>query len=223
MVGTTLVEIREHLEALADDEGEFALVCGRTGERPAPVAGERFETRAVARNAARAAEQYRTALRRYDPHLPFYDLVVCQGVGARGRGRTDAVTGERAHPDSTDSARAADAAASDAVRSRRVEFCHGVAAAVFETLSEAGYGAVETAVMDAYLELAERVPDPDDLCLCLLESMATELDGRLSAAEQADVLARAADRLASAAVGPKRVKRPLRRSGTRHATEPARR
>lgn len=47
MVGTTLVEIREHIEALADDDGEFALVCGRTGERPIPVAGERFGTRAV--------------------------------------------------------------------------------------------------------------------------------------------------------------------------------
>ncbi|MDS0296255.1 DUF7551 domain-containing protein [Halogeometricum luteum] len=195
MVGTTLVEIREHVEALADDEGEFALVCGRTGERPVPVAGRRFESRAVARNAARAAEQYRTALRRYDPQLPFYDLVVCQRVGAPGRPRTDAANGKRTPFDAAGSA-PREAAAGDAVRSRRVEFCHGVAAAVFETLSDAGYGAVETAVMDAYFELAECVPDPDDLCLCLLESMATELDGRLSPAEQADVLARAADRLA---------------------------
>ena len=64
-----------------------------------------------------------------------------------------------------------------------------------ETLSAAGYEAVETAVMDAYFDLAETVADPDDLCLCLLESMATELDARLDPAEQANVLARAAGQL----------------------------
>jgi hypothetical protein len=70
-----------------------------------------------------------------------------------------------------------------------------VAAVVFETLSADGYDAVETAVVDAYFDLAETVPDPDDLCLCLLESMATELHERLRPAEQADLLASAATRL----------------------------
>ncbi|MFC4357972.1 hypothetical protein ACFO0N_08435 [Halobium salinum] len=52
--------------------------------------------------------------------------------------------------------------------------------------------------MDAYFEHAETVSDPDDLCLCLLESMAMELDERLPPAEQAEVLANAADRLSPA-------------------------
>jgi hypothetical protein len=76
-----------------------------------------------------------------------------------------------------------------------VEFCHTVTAAVFETLSEEGYDAVETAVMDTYFELAETIPDPDGLCLCLLESMAMELDEQLRPAQQANVLAGAATRL----------------------------
>ncbi|ELZ29896.1 hypothetical protein C474_12706 [Halogeometricum pallidum JCM 14848] len=99
MAGTTLIEIREHIEALAGDDGEFAVVCGRTGERPIPVAGERFETRAVARTAARATEQYRAVLRRYDPQLRFYDLVVCQHVGGGSRSRADA-RGGRTSPGS---------------------------------------------------------------------------------------------------------------------------
>jgi hypothetical protein len=70
-----------------------------------------------------------------------------------------------------------------------------VAGAVFETLSEDGYDAIERAVTDAYFELAETVGDPDELCLCLLESMSTELDDRLDASEQAEVLTGAATRL----------------------------
>src|SRR6056297_3609057 len=80
MLGTSLGEIRDHVEALASDGGTYYVVCGRTGERPVPTAGLRFEERATARNAARAAEQYRTALRRYDPRLPCHDLIVCQDV-----------------------------------------------------------------------------------------------------------------------------------------------
>jgi hypothetical protein len=49
--------------------------------------------------------------------------------------------------------------------------------------------------MDAYFEFAEAVEDHDELCLCLLECMSTELDERLCLADQAEVLANAADRL----------------------------
>lgn len=78
-----------------------------------------------------------------------------------------------------------------------VEFCHRVARALFETLSEVGYDGIETAVMDAYFELAETVGDPDELCPCLPESMASELNERLFPADQAEVLADAAARLES--------------------------
>jgi hypothetical protein len=67
---------------------------------------------------------------------------------------------------------------------------------VFEALSDDGHDAAERAVKDAYADLVETVADPDDLCLCLLESMATALDARLSTAEQAAGLADAAARLA---------------------------
>lgn len=66
---------------------------------------------------------------------------------------------------------------------------------MFEALCDAGYRTVERSVMDAYFDLAETVRDPDELCLCLLESTATELDRRLTPSEQADVLVEAATRL----------------------------
>jgi hypothetical protein len=165
MVGTTLLDIRSNIEALADESGSYYLVCARTGERPFPAVGERFRTRALARNAARATEQYRAALRDYDPQVPRYDIVVCQRAPG-GEPATD-TTG-------------------------LTEFCHDVAAAVFESLSESGFGTVETAAMDRYFDLAETLTDPDDLCLRLLEGMAAELDARLDPAERAAVVRRAA-------------------------------
>lgn len=198
MVGTTLIEIREHIDALTNDDGTYYVVCGRTGERPIPTAGKRFPGRTTAQSAARAAEQYRTALRRYDPQLPYYDLVVCQDaepqVGAIPSG-SESGPGST-NPDRAGSGETHDGGLLDGERQRLVEFCHGVAAAVFETLCDGGHRAVETAVMDAYFDLAETLADPDDLCLCLLESMARELDTRLDPGQQAEVLSRAASRLA---------------------------
>jgi hypothetical protein len=197
MVGTTLVEIRAHVEALATTDGAFLVRCSRTGDRPVPISGLRFESRAAARNAARAAEQYRTTLRRYDPQLPYHDLIVCQETGAVGPRSGSRARWTQGSQNSTEPTRTGRIVETTPDPNRRglVEFCHTVAAAVFETLSEEGYDAVETAVMDAYFELAETVPDPDGLCLCLLESMATELDEQLPPARQADVLAGAATRL----------------------------
>jgi hypothetical protein len=209
MVGPTLVDIREHIEDLATDDGRYYVVCGRTGDRPVPAVGTRFPDRATARAAARATEQYRSALRRYDPQVPYYDLVVCEQLpvdATAASGDANAVPGDTtATPDdsTTDPPRNR---STESVTDRRgtdrrdlVEFCHRVAGAVFETLSEAGYDAVERAAMDAYFDLAETVGDHDELCLCLLGSMAVELDDRLTPAEQADVLADSAARLESPA------------------------
>ncbi|MFB6235008.1 MAG: hypothetical protein ABEH81_01725 [Halopenitus sp.] len=195
MVGPTLIDIREHIEALATEDGQYYLRCGRTGDRPVPAADNRFPDRATARAAARATEQYRLALRRYDPQVPYYDLIVCElpprdTTAAHAQGvETDSPPDRLSERNLTDSA--------TPERHDLVEFCHRVAGAVFETLSEAGYDGVESAVMDAYFELAETVGDPDELCLCLLESMASELDERLSPANQAELLADAATRLES--------------------------
>lgn len=188
MVGPTLIDIREHIEGLATEDGQYYVVCGRTGDRPVPAVGNRFPDRVTARAAGRATEQYRSALRRYDPQVPYYDLIVCEETS-----RDATVVQPQKHslsePIITDNP--------TPERRDLVGFCHRVAGAVFETLSESGHDAVESAVMDAYFELAETVDDPDELCLCLLESMANELDGSLDACDQAEVLEDAASRLES--------------------------
>jgi len=195
MVGPTLIDIREHIEALGTEDGQYYLRCGRTGDRPVPAAGSRFPDRATARAAARATEQYRSALRRYDPQVPYYDLIVCEEppqdtTAAHVREpETDSPQNSLTEPILTDS--------TTPERRDLVEFCHRVAGAVFETLTEAGYDGVESGVMDAYFQHAETVGDPDELCLCLLESMASELHERLSPADQSEVLTDAATRLES--------------------------
>lgn len=194
MIGTSLSDIRDHIETLATHDGTYYVVCGRTGERPVPTAGMRFEERSTAQNAARAAEQYRTALRRYDPRVPYHDLIVCQD-GPLPAGTTR----ERSRVQGTDDRERPPLLPGQTTpvleRRRLVEFCHEVAAVVFETLCDGGFTSVETAVMDAYFDLAETVADPDDLCLCLLESMAAELDRHLDPPEQSTVLTSAASRL----------------------------
>lgn len=193
MVGVTLVEIREHIESLASDGGEYYVLCGRTGDRPVPVADKRFDGRAIAEEAARATERYRAALRRYDPQLPHHDLIVCQAAGSAHLSRSRV----RSRPEAsgTVSTTTDEGPVSNPERRDLVEFCHRMAAAVFETLSQNGYETLESTVVDTYVDLAESVANPDELCLCLLESMATELDAQLSPTDQAAVLSEAATRL----------------------------
>lgn len=78
MIGTTLGDVRDHIDALSSADGDYYLVCGRSGDRPVPAAGLRFGSRPAALAAARATEQYRRALRRYDSRLPVYDVIACQ-------------------------------------------------------------------------------------------------------------------------------------------------
>jgi hypothetical protein len=171
------------------------VVCGRTGDRPVPAIGNRVPDRVTARAAGRATEQYRSALRRYDPQVLYYDLIVCEETS---RDAT-VVQPQKPTTETPKHSLSEPIIADNPTHERRdlVEFCHRVVGAVFETLSESGHDAVESAVMDAYFELAETVDDPDELCLCLLESMANELDGRLDACDQAEVLEDAASRLES--------------------------
>jgi len=191
MVGTTLVELRARVEALASSCGSYYVVCGRTGERPVPVAGKRFPDRATAARAARATARYRRALRRYDPRLPYYDLIVCEQTGPLTPADSPENRSTSAVGAWTLLAPVLDGPTGPG-RSDRIEFCHRVAAAVFETLSDGPFDGVETAVMDVYFDLAESVADPDDLCLCLLESTATEIGARLSPRRQAALLTDAA-------------------------------
>ena len=232
MIGTTLREISDHIESLASDTGEYSLACARYGDRPVPAARLRFESRSAARAAARATEQYRDALRRYDPQVPYYDVIVRQEYAAGGlTAGSDAGPSEQSINESRERARSADESrernpphdvrrfsaeeaakwslSEPAVGRRRdsrdsrdrrrefVNFCHDAAASVFEALSAADHDAVESTVMEAYFDLAERLTDPDDLCVCLLEAMASELRRGLDPTERASVLADAASRLPS--------------------------
>lgn len=168
MLGTDLTELRARIEGLASPGGDYYLVCARRGDRPVPTDGLRFENRATARAAIHATEQYRETLRRYDPELPQYDIVVSEAsCSADSPSRSDDC----------------------------VEFCHQVAAAVFESLAAGGHNDIETTVMDSYLDLARARSDPDELCLSLLERIARELTDALSPGAQAAVIADAADRL----------------------------
>ena len=206
MVGTTLVKIREHLEALASEDGAYIVRCGRTGERPVPVDGLRFDSRTTAHSAARATAQYRTALRRYDPQVPCYDLIVCEDTGAlASAAEPEAHSVPTSRDPSTESHLDPIAARGEPEQRVVVEFCHSTAAAVFEALSDDGYDDTETAVMDAYFDHAETIADPDELCLRLLESMSMELDSRLRPEEQAAVLESAATRQSP----PKTTNRPV--------------
>lgn len=186
MVGTTLVDLREHVEALANSDGEYALVCARTGERPIPAAGLRFANRPTARAAVRATERYRATLRRYDPQVPYYDVIVEESPSAPMTTRdapTDAV-GENGGPEPSGTAARA-----------LIEFCHAVAGVVFETIAASEHDDLEDAIMETYFAVAETIEHPDELCLRLLESIAIEIDDRLDPAAQAAVLSTAADDL----------------------------
>lgn len=174
MVGDTLGKHRARIESLATDGGDFQVLCGRTGVRPVPVTDKRFPTRATAEKAAEAATAYRAVLRRWDPRAPCYDFIACEvpeGLGV-GPNRETTTAGRR------------DASLTG--------FCHDVAAAVFEALSEQGFAAAESAIMDAYCESADAIDDPDDLCLHLLTTLAAEVDAQLTSDEQATVLRAAA-------------------------------
>ncbi|MFC6826141.1 DUF7551 domain-containing protein [Halopelagius fulvigenes] len=179
MVGGTLRDIREHVEALSAEDGPYAVVCGRTGREPVPAAGVRFGDRESAAEAAEASSEYRSVLRRYDPQVQYLEPLVHEV--------SDGPVGPLASE-------------SDDVRARYFSFCHDVAGAVFEALSATGHREVESATMETYLTLAEVVSDRDDFCLTMLWSMMSELDVRLGPGRQATVVRSAADMLGSPAV-----------------------
>lgn len=189
MIGTTLSGIRAHIESLASPTGQYYLVCGRTGDRPVPADGLYFDCRPTARAAATATERYRAALRRYDPQLPSHDVIVSERVETV-RSPTDP---QYPTPGSADAV--VDPPPSRDEDRSLIDFCHTVAGVVFETIADSPYTSVENAIMDRYLELAETVDHPDDCCLRLIEAVACELDSRLTADQQADLLRAAATEL----------------------------
>jgi len=189
MIGTTLGDIRSHIESLATDEGRYYLVCGRTRDRPVPADELYFDSREVARLAARATEQYRATLRRYDPRLPYYDVIICEEL-------PDAPSPDDAQklstePDPVGSSRKRSLTDPDRATSV-IDFCHTITAVIFETIARSTHFGLENTIMETYLAEAETVDDPDELCFRLLESIATQLDDQLDPHEQATLLRSAA-------------------------------
>ncbi|SHG98389.1 DUF7551 domain-containing protein [Halobaculum gomorrense] len=191
MIGTTLVDLRRHIESLADPSGAYRVCCGRTGERPVPVDGLAFESRETARAAIRCAAQYRAALRRYDPQVPVCDLIAvdCPGVSTPTR-RALAVESPHADP-----ASAPDPAGGRPSAGSAIDFCHSVAGAVFEAIADSPHAVLQDAIMDEYFDAAESVKEPDELCLQLLRSIAVELAERLNGEETLRVLCSAGERM----------------------------
>ncbi|WP_396613239.1 hypothetical protein ACH9L7_07560 [Haloferax sp. S1W] len=176
MVGGTLRDIRSEMQSLSRPDGDYMVVCGRLGTEPAVVSGLRFPDREAASEAVELATNYRAALRRYDPAVPYYDPLVHEV----SKGPVSSLVTTPADE-----------------RTRYISFCHDIAGSVFEALSETGLRSVETAAMETYLTLAEVVSDRDDFCLTMLWSIMSEMDVRLSAPEQTTVVETAADALAA--------------------------
>jgi hypothetical protein len=133
-------------------------------------------------DAGSGAHAYRATLRRYDTRAPWYDFVVCEAVDDR--------SGSAPPPSAPPTG--------DDRSEPLVAYCHDVAGAVFEGLSESDHDGVERSVMDAYLEAAEATPDRDRLCLALLRTMAVELRACLPVESQAAVLGAATAHLPAA-------------------------
>ncbi|MFC7073387.1 hypothetical protein ACFQJ7_00755 [Halovenus rubra] len=94
MMTTPLSNIRDFINSLATESGEYYLACARTGDEPVPAAGYRFDSQEQARAGARATKQYRALLRRYDERAPQYEIVVCR-AGYQEWPRKEDETGEK--------------------------------------------------------------------------------------------------------------------------------
>jgi hypothetical protein len=188
----TLAEMREYIDDLASDDGPYYVACGRTGHRPVPVAGKRFDERPTARSVARVAERYRAALRRYDPQVANYDLIVRQDAPPVVPGETDAEEPE--HRSWTLSEPVLGGVSPAPERTDLAAFCDRVASAALELLPGGGPNATPT-VLDAHPGIPGGVADREDRAVGLLEHVATEVDARLDPSEQAEVVTGVATRL----------------------------
>lgn len=75
-------EARERIATLSVEDGTYTVACKDAGVSPEPVAAATFQRYADAERARDAARRYRAAMRRLDPALAEYDLVVSGREGA---------------------------------------------------------------------------------------------------------------------------------------------
>ncbi|MEY7849982.1 hypothetical protein AB7C87_12390 [Natrarchaeobius sp. A-rgal3] len=187
MTGPTLCAIREVVAALATTGDRYSIVCGRTGIRPVPAERTSFGSKAAARVAAWATERYRATVAQYDPYAPQYDVIVSErpvcGSGPKNSDRSTVEGSDATRPGPNRSQIGGDASA-------LVEYCHAVGGGALE--AAAPYDGLTETIMEAYFDRAGTVPNAETLCVCLLESIAFELDARLDFDDRASVLAAAA-------------------------------
>lgn len=73
-----LEALHQRIEAMTDDDGDFAVVCPLSGKRPVPVRGASFPSPDAAEEAAELVVEYRGLLREVDPHLENIPVVACE-------------------------------------------------------------------------------------------------------------------------------------------------
>lgn len=94
----SLAALRHRIRELATADGRFVVVCARTAVSPVPIDDYRFESRAVAADAAQYAVAYRERLRELDPRTPRSDPVVHEAPAGADPVSLDDVGDEKATP-----------------------------------------------------------------------------------------------------------------------------
>lgn len=64
-----LEDLHRRIDDLTTPNGDYAVVCPHSGERPVPVMGRSFATPADAEDAVDLVREYRETLRDVDPYL----------------------------------------------------------------------------------------------------------------------------------------------------------
>ena len=77
-----LEALHQRIEDLTDPDGEYAVVCPRSGKRPVPVRGKSFPSPDVVGEAVDLVVEYRRLLREVDPHLESIPIVACEETAA---------------------------------------------------------------------------------------------------------------------------------------------
>ncbi|WP_137286835.1 DUF7552 domain-containing protein [Halorussus salinisoli] len=70
--------LHRRIDELTDPEGDFAVVCPRSGKRPVPVRGASFSSSGDAERAVELVREYRNLLRDVDPHLESIPIVAAE-------------------------------------------------------------------------------------------------------------------------------------------------
>lgn len=74
----SLEDLHRQIEDITAPDGDFAVVCPRSGKCPVPVRGQSFPSADAAEEAVDLVREYRTLLREVDPHLENIPIVATE-------------------------------------------------------------------------------------------------------------------------------------------------